>query len=446
MISTLWPFRKKKEIKKLSHNYGSVVEKTYTPVSQLVLGMYVVELDRPWLDTPFLFQGFEIRTQSQLQAVKSLCAYVFIDTTRTRKIVFTRGITSNSENTSLSKAINIENSVPPKKLGSFEKEIVKAEQAYTDTNTLLTDVMKQAAQGKNIDGWLAKKAVSDCVNTVLQSPDAMLWLIRLKEKDEHTVTHSLNVCVLAIVLGRHLNLPEAAMVNLGLCGLLHDVGKMQIPYRLITRQGKLEGEELKIMQSHTKLGYELLKSSDNIESCVLETALTHHERLDGTGYPRQLRQASISDFTKIISIVNTYDSLINNRANQNYKTHLEATHLMTKLVGTKLDRSLLIKFIESLGVYPPGCVVMMTNGAIAIVVEVNDRMKLRPKVILLRDEENNPMPEQLIDLAQMATDKNGNVYTIKNVVNPDDLKINPKQYHNTNFLESKFALRKHSGR
>lgn len=438
----MWPFRQKKQIKKIGHSFGTSVEKTYTPVDRLSLGMYVVELDRPWLDSPFLFQGFEIKTQNQLQTIRNLCSYVYIDSSKTRKIVLAPGVFSSSENTSLSKITNLQNTVAPKKLGSFQNEIVKAEKAYANTDSLINEFMKKAAQGKNIDGWLAKKAISDCVNTVLQSPDAMLWLLRLKEKDEHTTRHSLNTSVLSIVLGRHLNLPETALINLGLCGMLHDIGKMQIPYKLISKQGKLEGEELKIMQSHTTLGYELLKSSDNIESCVLETALTHHERLDGTGYPRQLKQASISDFTKIVSIASTYDSLINSRTHQTNKTHLEATHLMTKMVGSQLDRNLLIKFIESLGVYPPGCIVQMTNGALAIVIEVNERMKLRPKVIILRDEHGNPIPEQITDLEKMATDKNGNVYTIKNVVNPEDWQINSKQYDSRAFLDKGFAMKK----
>ncbi len=442
MLSTLWPFRQKKNLKKTEHSFGSSVEKSYTPIDKLVLGMYVVELDRPWLESPFLFQGFEVRTPAQLQAVKNLCAYVYIDTTKTRKIVQTAGISGNSANTSLSKITDLKNTVPPKRLGSFEREITKAEKAYTATDTLINDFMKQAAQGKSIDGWLAKKAVSDCVNAVLQSPDTLLWLIRLKEKDEHTARHSLNVSVLSIVLGRHLDVPDTALVNLGLCGMLHDIGKMRVPYKLIVKQDRLEGEELKIMQSHTTLGYELLKSSDNIDSCVCETALTHHERLYGTGYPRQLKQASISDFTKIVSIASVYDSLTNGRPHQPGKTHLEATHMMTKMVGAKLDRELLIKFIESLGVYPPGCIVQMTSGALAIVVEVNDRMKLRPKIILLRDEEGKPTPEHLVDLAQMTTDRNGNVYAIKNVVNPEQWHINPKQYYSPGFIEKGFSMKK----
>lgn len=445
MLSDLWPFGRKKKLKKEAKSkldFGTSAEKSYMPIDKLTLGMYVVELDRPWLDSPFMFQGFEVRTNAQLLALKNLCAYVYIDSTRTRRIAHTRGPSGNTANTSLSKSIDFQNSTPPPKRGSFEKEILNAKKTHAHVDTLIDEFMKKAAQGKNIDGWQAQKAVADCVNSVLQSPDAILWLIRLKEKDEHTTQHSLNTCVLSIILGRHLNLPEPAMINLGLCGMLHDIGKMRIPYKIICKQGELEGEELKIMQAHTLLGYELLKGSDNLESCVPETALTHHERLDGTGYPRQLKQASISDFTKIVTIASTYDTLTNNRVPQASKTHLEATHMMTKMSGTKLDRNLLIKFIESLGVYPPGCIVQMTNGALAIVVEANERMKLRPKIVLIRDEEGNPLPEQVTDLAKMTADKRGNAYTIKNVVNHSSFQINPLHYYEQNFFEKSFALKR----
>lgn len=450
-IKKLKSFREKKTTKETGSNQFSPAEKKfssseklYIPVSQLTLGMYIVELDRSWLDTPFMFQGFEIKNQAQLQAVKNICDYVYIDTTKTRVRRDPAVVAPNKQAQTNSANIlgNIHNNTPPQRLGGFEQEIVRAEITYKHAGTLVSSFMKSAAKGGSIDGWLAKKAVLECMNSVLHSPDAMLWLTQLRDKDEYTVQHSLNVCVLSIILGRHLNLPHENIVTLGLCGMMHDIGKMRIPLNILKKaDDELTEEEQRVMESHTLLGYELLKSSENMHPSVIETALTHHEHLDGSGYPRHLKQTAISDFTKIISVVNTYDAITSNRIHQNSKNHLEATQILTNMAGTHLDRNLVVKFIESLGVYPPGCVVIMTNGEIAIVVEVNERAKLRPKVILILDEEKNPVSERLIDLADMVTDKNGDIYTIKNVVRAEDWNIDTRKYHKQGIIQKSFGMK-----
>ncbi|MGZ8190420.1 MAG: HD-GYP domain-containing protein [Methylococcaceae bacterium] len=434
LFKNWWSFRKKKKTN--SERIELVSSKrVYTPVSQLVLGMYVIELDRPWLETPFMFQGFELKTRAEINTVKQICDYVYIDTTKRKKSNL--AIDNNSPNSFLNV---LNHGLPPKKLGSFEQEILRAEKAYAHTEALITAFMKRAARGGSIDGWLAKKAVAECVNSVLHSPDAMLWLTQLKNKHEYTMQHSLNVCVLAIVLGRHLNLPEKHLHNLGLCGLMHDIGKMLVPVFILNKEGPLDEEEMKIMQSHTTLGYELLKSSDHIHSSIIETALTHHERLDGTGYPRQIKQAGITDFAKIIAIVDTYDSITSDRYYQTRKTHIEAINILTNVAGTQLDYTLVVKFIESLGVYPPGCLVELTNKAVGIVIEVNEEIRLRPKIMLILDEEKNPVPEQLIDLSKMITDKKGDVYTIKNVVKAENWNIDLGKYHQQAVLQKCFGM------
>ena len=442
-IKNLWPFKDKKQQSEFNSSHFSTSERVFTPVNELVIGMYVAELDRPWLDTPFLFQGFELRTQVQIQSVQNICDYVYIDVTKTKKIVrstfFISGVNGSKTEAPFIKADS--RGIRYKRQDAFKQEIANAEKIYGNTEELVSSFMKVASKGGDIDGWLAKKAVSECVNSVLHSPDAMLWLTQLKDKDHYTVQHSLNVCILSIVLGRHLNLPKDKIVNLGLCGMMHDIGKMLLPTEILLKPDQLDEEEMKTMQLHTILGYELLKSSDNMSSAVIETALTHHERLDGKGYPRQLKNLSISQFTKIIAIADMYDAITSNRVFQKSKTHLEATHILINQAGTQVDKLLVIKFIESLGVYPPGSVVVMTNGAIGIVVEVNEEIKLRPKVILLLYEEKKPVPEQVIDLAEMVTDKNGLLYTIKNVIRGDDWNIDSRKYYQNGFLEKSFEMR-----
>ncbi len=429
MFFKKWLSFDRKKKKTSSYNIElSAAKRVYTPVSQLVLGMYIIELDRPWLETSFMFQGFELKTQKELNAVKQLCQYVYIDTTKHRKRNF-----AIDNNASLRFPSVLSHGAPPKKLGSLTKEIVHAENAYFHTQAF----MKKAILTHSVDGFLARKAVAQCVNSVLQSPDAMLWLTHLKNQHEQTLQHSLNVCILAIVLGRHLNLPEQHLQNLGLCGLMHDMGKMLIPITLLNldKPELLNAEERQIMESHTTLGYELLKASDHLPASVIETALNHHERIDGEGYPRRLQPAGISDFAKIIAVVDTYDAMVTDRPYQAGRTHIEAISILTKVSGTQLDNTLVIKFIESLGVYPPGSLVELTNKAIGIVVESNEKMRLRPKIILILDEDNSVTTEQLIDLSKMITDKKGDVFTIKNVIKAEAHAIDTSKYYQKSALK-----------
>ncbi|MDD5578266.1 MAG: HD-GYP domain-containing protein [Methylobacter sp.] len=294
--------------------------------------------------------------------------------------------------------------------------------------------MEKIATGEGIDTKLAKQAVAACVNS------AMLWMTQLKNKDEYTAQHSLNVCVLSIVLGRHLNLSEMALNNAGLCGMMHDMGKMLVPLEILNKPGKLEPDEMQIMQSHTTLGYELLKSSQDMYPGAIEVAWTHHERLDGKGYPPQIPPGNISHFAKIVTIADMYDAITSDRVYQKGRTHLEATNILSNVSGSQLDPLLVIKFIESLGVYPPGCVVALTNGSIAIVVEVNEKIKLRPKIIILLDEDKNPVPEEkVIDLSRMMIDRAGDFYTIKGIVKAEDWNIDSSKYYQEGVLQKGFA-------
>jgi HD-GYP domain-containing protein (c-di-GMP phosphodiesterase class II) len=442
-LKSMWPFlnkhnKKQHQKKHLKNNTSGSVEKVYTKVSQLAVGMYVTELDRPWLETSFVFQGFELKTEEDIKAVRTICEYVYVDMTKTRK-------TSNpvaATGTQTSSSVVMYTDSPRPKLSTFEKEIYRSGKIYEGTSSVVSNFMEKIARGDGVDSKLAKEAVAECVNSVLHSPDAMLWLSQLKNKDEYTAQHSLNVCVLSIVLGRHLNFSEKDLNITGLCGMMHDMGKMLIPLTILNKPGKLEGEELYTMQSHTTLGYELLKSSDNMHRSAIETALIHHERSDGQGYPRQIKPSGISEFAKIVTIADMYDAITSDRVYQKGRTHLEAINIMTNMAGTHLDPALVVKFIESLGVYPPGCLVEMTNGAIAIVVECNEKLKLRPKIIIILDEEKNPVQEQqIIDLSKMIEDKRGNVYTIKGIVRAQDWNIDSSKYYREGILHKGFPVR-----
>ncbi|MGB1648271.1 MAG: HD-GYP domain-containing protein [Cycloclasticus sp.] len=256
-------------------------ELTYVRTDNLAMGMYVAQLDRPWIESPFKLQGFNIKTERELNVLKNICYYVYVDQARESKLSLSAKSRLANNQLLLGK--------PSKKRGSFEKEIRSATRHYQATHRLITDFMTKVRNGGGIDAKLAKESVASSVNSILKSPDAYLWLMQLKNKDEYTAQHSLNVSMLSIVLGRHIGLPEQELRNLGLCGMMHDMGKMLIPVSILNKPAELDPDELEIMKTHTTLGAELLKSSDNMFYGAIETALTHHERIKGQGYPQGLK-------------------------------------------------------------------------------------------------------------------------------------------------------------
>jgi HD-GYP domain-containing protein (c-di-GMP phosphodiesterase class II) len=404
---------------------NSSTELTQVRVKELQIGMYVSKLDRPWLETPFLFQGFELKNSADVKEVQRQCDYVFIDITKKNK-TSTKKITSN--NTGYSKGW-LEKRKPPKKKSNFSQEFVAAESLHQKTSGLVKNFMEDVALGRAINVEIAKKAVSDCVQSVINSPDALMWLTQLKERDEYTSQHSMNVCIFSIALARQIDLPEAELENVGLCGMMHDMGKMKIPLEVLNKPGRFEPEELAIMQTHPTIGWKLLMSSSGMPGCAIDAAYGHHERMDGKGYPRGLTAESIHPYTRIVTIADMYDAISSDRVYKNGRTHLEAINILTKFSGDQLDSGLVIKFIESLGVYPPGNIVEMTNGEVAVVIETNQVKKLKPKITMLLDEDKKWVKPRLVDLAKIDVDARGKIYGIRRIVRPEEYNVDVKMLY-----------------
>ena len=401
-------------------------------VEDLKVGMYVAKLDKPWLESNFLYQGFELKNQADINAVKEQCKFVFIDVKKQNK-----SLTFESRDTPYSKGW-LDTRTPPNKLSSFEKEVENAGYVYKEASNLVRSFMEDVSLGKTITVEIAKKAVAECVDSILNAPDALLWMTQLKNRDLYTSQHSMNVCILAIALGRQINLPVKELNNVGLCGMMHDMGKMSVPLEVLNKPGKLEPDELKIMQSHPELGWKLLMSSNDMYGGAIDVAHSHHERLDGTGYPRKLTAEKITPYTRIVTIVDMYDAITSDRVYQRGRTHLEAINIMTKMCGTHLDSGLTYKFIECLGIYPPGSIVEMSNGEIAIVVEANQK-RLKPKIILLLDEDKNPRDERMVDLSKIDLDSSGQEYRITKIVKADDFGIDLNKYYHNGIIEKGLA-------
>lgn len=366
-------------------------------LSELQPGMFVSSLECDWLETPFLMQGLVIKSQADIDALAKYTRYVWIDPERQE---FHPGIVNQS----------ITRSSAISKVAATEKSTAGTERAaavsvYREARRLTKTLLEDARIGGVIDSESARVTVKECVSSILRNPDALLWMSRMRNEDEYTSEHCLNVCILAIAFGRHLGFNEAELEQLGMCGLLHDVGKMRVPNDILNKPGKLTAKEYRMIKAHPVHGRNLLMSSPGVDQRVIDVAYSHHERIDGEGYPRKLNATDISEFSRIIAIVDAYDAMTANRC---YSRAIPCTEALKNIFtdrNTHFDEHLALEFIKSVGLYPPGSIVELLNGLVAIVLETNYRYRHLPKVLVVHDL-NNPLEEKhVLHLADVTKGK-----------------------------------------
>ncbi|ANE56578.1 HD-GYP domain-containing protein [Methylomonas sp. DH-1] len=381
-------------------------------VYELRVGMCVCRLEDPRQDSPFLFDRIVIENQADIKTLQDLCDYVYIDVKWQKAsagAIPTRGTDSI-------------------KHLSFARSFNQTANTFHRTGNLIKTVLDDIRFGNQFSVSAVKQAVAETVDKVMENPDAMLLLTQLKDQDQYTAQHSMNVCVLSILLGRELKLSLDELNKLGFCGLMHDVGKMKVPLEILNKPGRLEDDEMAVMRQHTLHGRNVLMSARNAYPGAVDVAYAHHEHLAGTGYPRGLGKSALSLFTRLVAVVDTYDAITSDRIYQKGKPHLEALGILVKGMNQHYEANFVTQFINCIGFYPQGNLVELSSGEAGIVVEQNKADRLKPKILLIRDHNNQPMAERILDLAVTGTDMNGNRYGIKQVIRPQDYAIDLSQY------------------
>ncbi|HAB63249.1 MAG TPA: HD-GYP domain-containing protein, partial [Pseudomonas sp.] len=353
-----------------------VATKRRLHVSHLELGMYICELDRPWRQTDFLFQGFPLLKIEHIQAVRGRCDYVFVDDTR--RVLVDQG------------QMVVPSAAPLRVKRSTGRiplslEVQEASEAYRSSVLVLDQVLLDVQQGRAIDTKACQALVKRNLESMLRNESAMLWLARLKSQDLYTSLHCLSVSILAMGFGTHLGLPDEKIELLGIAGLLHDVGKMKIDPAVLNKPGKLTREEFDHIKLHPDFGYQALSGQDDIPAAALHAAYGHHERLDGKGYPQGLDQHQIPFTTRVVTIVDAFDAITSHRAYDDARPIQTAYDVLRSGAGQQFDETLVREFIRWLGVFPVGTLVELHTGEVALVLEKHNKLHLRPKVVVLRD-------------------------------------------------------------
>lgn len=482
----------------------------------LRIGMFVAELDRPWLESPFLMQGFVIEDEETLAQLRGLCRFVHVDRTRSvgdawraenaprpdprrersttlgafqaptearrRPVDFfglLRSLRSMGKgSTSAGEAAQAQAMKPlvhvyPDAVGqrrlsllgeeeapdyaaramgqplitgeesrrrsvgirpqldragaadtqtgltyleptvALEEEIVTALPLVNRAHGLLAQVALDVQRSLNPDLERLRGVVSEMVLSVARNPDALLWLARLKQTDQYSYDHSLDVSAHVMIFGRYLGLGDESIGHLGMAGMLQDVGKLKLPPALLQKSGPLSPREHEIFRSHVDFSLQILSKSSGVSPSMLEIVTRHHERCDGSGYPLGLKGAQVGLMAEITGLCDTYCAMTRERPYGEAASAQVALDALRAQRGVGFSESTVDLFVQCIGLYPVGTLVELNSGEVAVVVAQNRIRRLKPRVMILLgpDKQPNSYPHTL-DLLYEQPIATGQPYAI----------------------------------
>jgi HD-GYP domain-containing protein (c-di-GMP phosphodiesterase class II) len=398
-------------------------------VEDLQFGVYISELDRPWTETPFMFQGFVLKEERQLEVLKQHCKKVVIDLEKGPDLPERRLQTYTPGPKPPSVLASIKEKTRYEEVASVDVELPRARVAQAKTEVVLKDMLGTVKAGKAIDAPRVREAVTSMTDSVVRNPDAMLLLAKMKEKGERNLDRAVGVSIYMITFGRFLQLPREQLDLLGMLGLLQDVGKMRIPEGLLEKTETLTDAELETCKKHVDHSVAILKESSGIPVNLPALASLHHERYDGTGYPRGLKGPEIGLFGTIAGLVDCFDALTHPRPYGEALAPSNALSMLYSWRDTRFDGPLVEQFIQCIGIFPVGAIVELNSGEMGIVIAQNLARRLQPRVMVVLDAKGNPKKPQLIlDLARDPKMDADTPYRIKRTLEKGSVNIDPSEF------------------
>lgn len=304
---------------------------------------------------------------------------------------------------------------------SLSDELPIARKLYSDALTHVKSFVDDVRKGTDIDCSRAVPLVENFIESVFRNESAAATLFKLRDFDEYTYTHSINVSLLAVLLGKHLELGRPDLLKLGLAGMYHDVGKARIPESILNKPGKLTEAEFQLMKTHPLEGYKIMMNQPGMDPEVLRAVVEHHERFDGAGYPRGLTGDSIGLFSRIIAVVDVYDALTSRRVYKDAMAPAKALGMMYQWRDKDFPPGAIENFIRCIGVFPVGSLVRLSGGEYGIVAGVNPQKPTKPEIKVVLDAKKRPQIPRVLDL--FALEGTPQAQEITQVLNPAECNI-----------------------
>ena len=527
-------------------------------VDKLALGMFVTELDRPWVGTPFMLQGFLLDSLDDLESIINLCNFVYIDRSRSignqfaakakldvsfkskdsvfrtknpdayiasalssrispikysEKTTFMdilreiknykspQNVTSSSDSRpgimynvkysaniaaqsalpqaskqQLSKQQSIETTSIGQQLAAdvsgfigglfkrdklstsidptskshkasqpadesyrvfiyedeapVEREIAAVYPIYEQSQIATREIFDSIANEQQLDLSAISEVLDSMVESIGRSPDALLWLAKLKQADDYAYSHALNVSITLMAFGNFLALSTKQIKDVGLAGLLQDVGKVKLSSDVLMKEGRLSKEEFDYVKKHVDESLKILEQTPDIPSTVIFLVAQHHERVDGSGYPNSLKEEQIGLMSQIAGLIDTYCAITSHKCYAKGVYHQKALEQIHQLSGKQFSTELVDQFVQFMGMYPVSSLVELNTGEVGVVIQQNQVRRLLPRLMLLLapDKQRYKAPV-ILNLLNSPNTPSGEPYRIMNSLAPDSYGLNPSDFY-----------------
>ena len=373
-------------------------------VDQLALGMHIKEFCGSWMEHPFWRSAFVLNDPADLQAIRtSSIKEVWIDCSKGIDVAPEEKVVSLAESEA---QVDAELAALARTTRDLRRvpaaaEFNRAARIVARSRQAVTSMFEEARLGRAVDTGGAQRLVEEISDSVTRNPGALISLARLKTADDYTYMHSVAVCALMVALARQLGIAPEETRSIGIAGLLHDLGKAQMPSEVLNKPGKLTDAEFAIIKSHPEAGYRMLCEGAAVDSIALDVVLHHHEKVDGSGYPERLQGDAISLYAKMGAVCDVYDAITSNRPYKAGWDPAESLRKMAEWSNGHFDPMVFQAFVKSIGIYPIGSLVLLNSGRLGVVTEQGDKSLLSPRIkTFFSTRSNSRIRPEVIDLSR----------------------------------------------
>ena len=407
-------------------------------VEKVCEGMYVSKLDRPWLETPFIFQGFEIREQAEIDMLQRCCSIVYIDVERgkltddqVRRLIQMQRKPAKAPPQPARRKVK----EPGKLLRLLQKLLARLglyRQAATlasagqEGHRIQTTVRAEADAARDAYKILAKhhkkmmdtatvrgnvsmeelqQAVQPAIDSILRNPNALAWTVFSRKRSSENYNRTVGTAIWCLMFGRHLNFDRDMLEELALGGMLLDIGNSTLPKSIAATAGAITQEQKAMLRQHVEMGARILSQSASVPQTVVDMVSSHHERFDGSGYPRGLYGNQIPPFGRIAGIADAYDAMTSETPYSKPMAAYDAARALNDMRGKAFAAEVVEQFLATMGMFPVASLVELNDGSVAVVLEQNPNNVLRPKVLVLLDENRTPLDQPtLLEMRELPMD------------------------------------------
>lgn len=433
-------------------------------VSDIQVGMFVSRLDCPWHETPFAIQGFLIQSSEAIDALKEHCRWVYIDRSRSTGDHFraapsapkttdfsryaTPTITISTEKEKINSGsfwgkiksflgLSEEEELPPLALGhhqspeTFKNELSEAVDLIMNTQSVAESVFDDIRKAEIPNMRQVEIVVNEMIQSVSRNPNAIIWASRLKEQHSYTYEQLISVSIHMVNFGRFLGLGSHELYCLGLAGFVQDFGMARIPSNIVNKKTPLTQKEREIMEEHVRHSVEILRADSNMPAEVIDIVLKHHERLDGSGYPKGLSGGLIGVHAEMAGLVDTYCAMTHHRPYRIVRAENQnALNQLYSQRGKLFTETLVEQFVQCIGIYPPGTIVELNSNEIGIVIQQHAVRRLQPQIMIVMDAHGSAYKAPImLDLLTNPYIDDKTPYTIKKTHPEGSFGINPKDFY-----------------